>query len=177
MSVRNKILFLGFLCSCIGIILASITRGWIIIQLPTRLTVKATMTEQNHECSLWLLTPQGWHNEKELCLLTDDTATSLTHLVKAWATLMYEEKRTLRPLQLASVLIDQQNCAHFSFEQTPFTNEQSIRDRWFLVESLLRTIRENVPTITSVMLLVGHKPLVDRCLDFSKSWPIQGFFS
>jgi hypothetical protein len=72
-------------------------------------------------------------------------------------------------------LVADEHIAYVSFEQTPFSPEQSTKSRWLFVESLLRTIKDNLPQITSVMLLVHDKPLLDRCLDFSKPWPIQGF--
>lgn len=163
-------------CTILGLVVASLMRGWIIIQLPTRFTSQqAAATAEQRTCALWLSTAQGWHKEEESCVWPHDTAAALQNLMSSWVTLVNEEKIVTQPLQLASVLVSDEHIAYVSFEQTPFSPEQSTKSRWLFVESLLRTIKENLPQITSVMLLVKHKPLVDRCLDVAKPWPIQGF--
>ena len=43
------------------------------------------------------------------------------------------------------------------------------------IEGILKTIRENNNAIQTVRFLVHHQPLRDTQLDFSFSWPVQGF--
>jgi len=163
-------------CIILGLFVASLMRGWIIIQLPTRFTnQQITATTEQRACTLWLSTAHGWHKEEQLCVLPEDITSALHTLMSSWIVLANEEKITAQPLLITSVLVGDEHIAYLSFEQTPFDKEQSTNSRWLFVESLLRTIKENLPQLTSVMLLVHHKPLVDRCLDFAKPWPIQGF--
>lgn len=160
----------------LGLLVASLMRGWIIIQLPTRFSgQQTTATAEQRICTLWLHSAQGWHKEEQSCVFPHDTAAALQNLMGTWVSLVNEERISAQPLQLTSALVGDEHIAYVSFEQTPFSLEQSTQSRWLFVESLLRTVRENLPQITSVMLLVHHKPLIDRCLDFSKPWPIQGF--
>lgn len=163
-------------CIILGLVAASLMRGWIIIQVPLSFSSQQTrVPAEQRTCSLWLYKDANWHTDKESCLFPDDTASALKNLISSWVTLVNEEKVTPHPLKLTSALVSDEHIAYLSFEQSPFSAEQSTYDRWLFVESLLRTIKDNVPQITSVMLLVNHKPLADRCLDLSTSWPIQGF--
>lgn len=167
---------LGIVCCFIGIFIAGMMRGWIIIQLPTSLTKhQQTTSIEERSCSFWLSTAQGFRNEKETCLWPHDTAAALQSLVTVWTNLTNEDAPGGKTLHLQTALMSDGHTAYLSFEQSLFDSEQSTHARWHKVESLLRTIRENMPEITSVMFLVNHKPLIDRCLDFSRPWPIQGF--
>jgi hypothetical protein len=175
-NISTSLIKIAVACTILGLLVASLMRGWIIIQLPTRFSSQqTTATAEQRICTLWLHSAQGWHKEEQSCVFPHDTAAALHNLMSCWVTLVNEEKISAKPLELTSALISNEHIAYVSFEQTPFSLEQSTKSRWLFVESLLRTIKDNLPQITSVMLLVHHKPLIDRCLDFSKPWPIQGF--
>lgn len=174
-NIFNPLIKIALVCVILGLLVASLTRGWIIIQLPTRFTnPQSKALAEQHSCTFWLHTAHGWHKEEQACVWPHDTTAALQSLMQSWVTLSNEEKNA-KPLNLISTLVSDEHIAYISFEQSPFSSEQSTHSRWLFVESILRTVRENIPQITSVMLLVNHKQIIDRCLDFSKPWPTQGF--
>lgn len=175
-NTSSSLVKIAVACIILGLVAASLMRGWIIIQLPLSFASQQTIaTAEQRTCSLWFYKDATWHTDKESCIWPAATAPALQNLINSWVTLINEEKITAHPLKLTSALVSDEHIAYLSFEQSPFSPEQSTYDRWLFVESLLRTIKDNLPQLTSIMLLVNHKPLADRCLDLSTSWPTQGF--
>jgi len=171
----TSLALVSVICLLAGLFIAGIIRGWIIIQLPTQLTYNQAATAEQRACTLWLHKDANWHQEQVLCVAPHETTAALQQLISSWVSLVNEEKILTQELQLTSALLGDEHVAYLSFEQSPFSREESTHARWLFIESLLRTIRDNLPQLTSVMLLVNHKPLVDRHLDFSKPWPTRGF--
>ena len=62
-----------------------------------------------------------------------------------------------------------------SFDQIPFLRDWSIFNKLSFVESLLKTIYKANLGIQKITFLVDHQVMEDDHLDFSKSWPVDGF--
>lgn len=114
--------------------------------------------------------------EKELLHATDNNLATIQTIVTAWLTFLDDEEHWPKRLSLQNVLLDLSGTnASLSFDQKPFSSEQSMQIKLHWVESLLKTVRDAGLPITSVRLFVHNKPLDDQHLDFSHPWPITGY--
>jgi hypothetical protein len=170
----KRIITLISVCALVGFLCAGLKRGWIIVQLPSRIQVTAEATADEKRCTLWFFGPQGLRSETTSCVWPHDTALAVEHLVNAWLGVIVEEGILTTPLQ-ATVLMSTDKTAYVSFDHSPFNREDSLRTQWLFVEGLLKTIREATPEVHQVQLLVNHKQLHSRHLDFEHSWPVNGF--
>jgi N-acetylmuramoyl-L-alanine amidase len=62
-----------------------------------------------------------------------------------------------------------------SLSDSPFNPEASAAAKWHLLEGLLQTLHEQIPSIQNVIFLANHQPLMDQHLDFTNPWPVTGF--
>jgi len=62
------------------------------------------------------------------------------------------------------------------FDRNPFSKTMPTRQKLLIIESILKTIRENGIKAPKIRFLVNNQTLVDPHLDFSISWPLEGFF-
>jgi hypothetical protein len=108
-----------------------------------------------------------WQNDRE-----KDLSTIIQQVLLA----MIDEKVTDDKISLQSAQFSPSgNELYLSFDKPLFNNKFSIHDKIMIVESLLKTIRENTNFKGVVHLLVNHQPLVDDHLDCSTTISIEGF--
>jgi hypothetical protein len=101
----------------------------------------------------------------------------MQYLINAWLTLLDEENVMSKKVTLQSALMSAHGHLYVSFDRNPFDENSPTYDTWMWIEGLLKTIRENEPSIQSVHFLVHHHPMEDNHLDFSNPWPITGFLN
>jgi len=77
-------------------------------------------------------------------------------------------------LQNVLISIDETEV-YISFDRNLLNEENSTKEKLMLIESLLKTLRDNEITVQQVHLLVHHQEMLDSHLDFSHAWPIIGF--
>ena len=165
-------------CFSIGILLLAYHHTILIIRWPwhqyTQPITQHHATKKQivlHYCHHY-----AWHTEKNVLIMSDDRAQAFTYLINTWLTLLNEEKIMNKKIELqTAVLSPTKHELFISFDRTPFTSEQTIHEKWMWIEGLLKTIKGYDTTIGYVHLLVRHKSLHDKHLDFSNAWPINGF--
>ncbi len=116
-----------------------------------------------------------WKTEKQELLWSDSAEKNILQLLNAWFTLLDEEHVTPKKTMVQSALISTADCVYLSFDHNLFAKEETIFKKWMLIEGLLKTLHANDITVSHVQFLVQHQQLHDPHLDFSFSWPIQGF--
>ena len=109
-------------------------------------------------------------------VLQKNKGENIKRLTSMWLDLLFDEKILDCMIVVEAVLETESGQDVFiSFDRSPFSSSWSSFKKWMLIESLLKTIREFITEISTVTFLVKHKPMIDDHLDFSFSWPIEGF--
>jgi len=163
-------------CFTLGLILFALQQKWIIINLPIhekKLMVATTTHKKN--CKLFYFHNGAWHTETSMLIWSENAADNLTLLVNQWLSLATEEKIIKKKTVLESACVSEQHELLLSFDRSFLYKEASTYEKLMVVESLLKTIKENEPAIKKVRILVHHQPLADYHLNFTNPWPIEGF--
>ncbi len=107
---------------------------------------------------------------------TSDTALNAACIMAHWLNLLDEEDILQKPIDVQSATISEHKQELFmSLNRSPLESESSTYDKYQLIESFLQTLIAARIPIQNVRFLVDHLPLQDTHLDFSQSWPLQGF--
>lgn len=167
----------GFLI--IGMLFYSWYNELVILRIPSKTSVAAIqkdLTVRKNTKLSYAYQGKFKSEEKELLHTANNPIKTLNSIITAWLTLLDEEELWPKKIALQSVLIDASGGDIFlSFDQSPFSPDQSTLTKLMWVEGLLKTIRESSLGIKAVRLLVQNKPLQDSQLDFTHSWPITGY--
>lgn len=172
--------FLCIITTFIGMFFFALKHEFILIRLPgshNGLAPNALVTNNKKTVILFAKTGDTWHTEQQELIWTNDVAENMRLLTMNW--LMFNQEE-----HLAEKNVTVQSCAlstseqeiYISFDRNPLPKEQPIIVKWLLIESLLKTIRENKIPLVSVHFLINHQPLQDPHLSFDLPWPINGFF-
>lgn len=174
-------LWLSFFSSLAALLLFAFMQEWIIIRLPGTHHIAKEHTQvlmSKKRATIYYFHHDTWHHETTDVLWSESIPHTLTYLIGAWITILYDEKIITKQVSVQSVLYNEQGkVAYISFDRSPFIKQASLHQKLFIIESLLKTIRENEIAIASVIFLVHHQPLADAHLDMSAPWQIQGFTS
>jgi N-acetylmuramoyl-L-alanine amidase len=179
MSPKHTV-FLSSVSLAIGILFFCLYNNWVIVTLSAPGFIKrqpiAIPNTPKRIFSLWY-----WHNhqlkqEKKEILWSDNVLANCSRIMKAWLSILDEEEVTSKPCSCNAVAFSPyQQELLVSLDQGLFSLESSTYDKLMLIESLLKTLRAAHISSGSVRFLVHHEPLDDPHLDFSFSWPLDGF--
>lgn len=164
----------------IGILFFCYQESWLIIISPFNAQSQQNRS-QEHNTTYKTITLYGWQNnayktESTEIIYSDHTAQNLKLLLNSWLIFLEDEQITDKQTQVMSVALSHTKSEAFiSLNQPPFDQAWSTYRKLMWIESMLKTIRENKISITSVRLLVHHQPLQDDHLNFDISWPLTGF--
>jgi len=178
----NKIILLMLIgiTVIVGIIYVGINDQWIIIRNPFIETHKPALQKKPAKCQtiLYYWHNNSWQQEQTSALYSENQSNNITQLINAWLSLIENEQIIGKKVILESAFVAQSGQELFlSFSRNLFDKDESLFSKWMRVEGILKTIRENNKNqFRSVRFLVHHQPLRDTQLDFSFSWPIQGFY-
>ena len=128
--------------------------------------------------NLYYWVHERWNKEAINLIWSDNIAQDVSSLIKSWLILIEEEKLIDKKITLISCLVGQNNNeVYLTFDRNLIDNEQSTISKLMLIESLLKTIRENIGQVNKVRLLKHHQAICDNHLDLYHSWPIEGFLN
>lgn len=171
----------SIICFCtliIGFILFAIQKEYIIFNFgPKIIPYTITHTSQKKSIPLVYWHNNEWRTEQVPLLISQESPChTLQQIVSQWLQLMHEEQiiSTKTTLQSALLNYDQQEL-FISFDRIPWNKESSTYEKWMFLEGLLKTIKINNAAIKKIRFLLDHAPLDDTYLDFTNSWPIDGF--
>jgi hypothetical protein len=173
-----KIIFISFLALFVGIIYFAFNKEWIIFRrsLTNNQFQPSRTKNTKKECTLTYWNNNEWHHEKIIVLWSDNQANNCKQLINELLLLWDEEHLLNKKITLESALISASGQELFlSFSRNLFDKEEPLFIKWMRIESILKTISNQHTLIQQVRFLVQHQPLRDTQLDFSQSWPIQGF--
>ena len=176
---RNTIIIISLSSFLVGMLFLAIQQQWILFQSPRTFAhiqkmICQQMTKKN--TSITILKNGSFYREQRFILWSVLLDEQIEQLVNAWLALLDEESLEVKKMNLQAVWVDSNGQqATISFDRSPFNKQWPIIKKWYLVESLFKTLKDNSILIGSIQLLVDHKQLVDAHLDFSKPWPLEGF--
>lgn len=120
---------------------------------------------------------QTWHKDQVQILLSENYAQNAQLIIGCWLENALEEGLLKKKTLLQQALLTQNQELILSFDRTLFNKESSTFDKWMIIEGILKSLKESTSSIKKVRFLVNHQPLIDPHLDFSNSWPIEGFLN
>jgi len=178
-------IFLSILLFIFGFLFFAFYNNWIVLFLPSynvaTLGKSKNFAQERVDVDLHYWNNKQWNKEKvNLLWCQENNADNIKYLINGLLNLLEEEKVAKdRVGVLQNVLISSSGQqAYLSFDRNPFAQDKnSTHDKLMLIESILKTIRENNIKIQGVYFLVNHHVMQDYHLDFSKPWPINGFLS
>lgn len=192
----NKLYYLliVFLFLIFGATFFAIQNDYIIFRFPKKnITIELNnnlSTKKTIKIFYWNNTK--WINENVDILISGKLDEDISKIINAWLNLL-DEERIIEKISLQTALIsDFSNELFLSFDRNIINEEHSTYQKLMLIESLLKTLRNNVISITptnidntqelektgkisKINFLVHHKTMQDPHLDFSNPWPIEGY--
>jgi len=167
-------------CLILGIMLFLIQQNWILLHW--RFTSSSALPAIKKEAiirktiHLYFLKNEKFNTEETTILWDNNNMThNLKQVVLHWLSCNQEEKNISPSTVFENVIITNTGEAYLSFNQTLLSKEWSIHKKWYLIESLFKTILKADIQISSVIFLVNQEPMDDDHLDFSQPLPVNGF--
>ncbi|HEV2916495.1 MAG TPA: hypothetical protein VGW78_02005 [Candidatus Babeliales bacterium] len=161
----------------VGVGIFCISHELIVIYIPKYSLSTYNKSTPTRTMKLYYWQEGIWHEQVIDSLAFSDIQEYITTLLSAWLVMMHEEQLFPYPIGLQSVLCSVHgDTVYLSFNGTFIQRNKSTYHNLMLVESLLRTLRENnIDAIRYCRFLVNHTPMIDTYFDFSQPWPIEGF--
>lgn len=153
---------------------------WVIVRNPWE-SPQSMHTQNFHPrkkaVSLFFWRHDRWHTETVTLSLTDDVQEQIMALVQAWLHEAIQLNLIKTPCTLEAALFDARTqCIYLSFSASPFDPQKSTYTTVTVIESLMKTIEDNIPNIVkSVQFLVHHVPLEHPHLACTRPLSISGF--
>lgn len=179
--MKNKKLIIAIIAAfSAGVLWFAFTQEWLIINLPFgRGATSAPITTaiSTRKKVAVYLPKQGKLQREEREVLWSENASSNSHyLVAAWLGMLEDELALTKKTSLQTAVIAHEGRELLvSFDRAPVNKNGSTAEKLLLIESLLKSIRSALPSVTTVLFLVDHKAMHDANLDFSRPWPVAGF--
>ncbi len=162
-----------------GILFFCVYQEWLIVSwhVPKNSFITSeqkTLERKTIKLTVWK--QENWYQEESIVVWETNQKAQLKTLIAEWLTLAYEEKILEKKITIENVLLSPSgNDSYISFSDTLFEKKWSTYKKLHLIESLLKSIRENNIKIQKIFFLMKDQPLIDVDLDFSQAWPISGF--
>lgn len=174
---RSTVFSIGAFALILGILLCAIQYEWIVIRFYQQVSspdIAARHTRKKVNIYYWH--NQQWHKEAQEIIWSTHLEKRLETLVSSWLSLIDAERLIPKKVLVqTAMLAPNKQDAFISLDRSPFAKSWSIQKKLQLIESMLKTVRENNSTIMSIQFLIDHQPMSDPHLDFSRPWPISGF--
>ncbi len=121
---------------------------------------------------------EKWNYENVEIISSNNLNENIKQIVSSWLNLLEEEKILNHKISLQSILsgVDDKEIL-LSFDRILLNDDHSTYDKLLLIESLIKTLRENELKISKIKFLNHHQEIDDTHLNFKNSWPIQGFIN
>ena len=161
----------------IGVIFFALQKEWLILQWPVKIELTTHIQCYKKGCKLFYWNQDSLQQERIELIWSQQEQANIHYLVNALLIFLYDEDLLQKKVQAETTIISPSGAELLiSFDRNPFIKQQSIKEKLVLIDALLKTIQAHAST-NMVRFLVRHKPLHDPHLDFSYSWPIEGFLS
>ena len=183
MSKSKMLLLYLLLCIC-SVITSSflyfVGKEWIIIRWPSYITeplnddIHQEAIKKKVRLSFWQ--HARWNHETIDIAWSQNTSQAMQYIIRSLLTLLEEEQVLEKKISLQSVAPSSSgNDVYISFDRKPFNEEAPMFEKLMIIESIVKTMRENGISTPNIYFLVHHQSIKDLHLDFSHPWPLEGF--
>jgi hypothetical protein len=178
MNPRLTLIVITIFAGIIGCILYAINHQWIIIQYKQSTITSSPSPKTKKERTFYYWHNNRWHTETQELIWSAQLHDNIEILVANWLSLLDAEQIIPKKVTVQSIALSPtQQELYISFDRNLMPKEWSIRQKWMLIEGLLKTFRNNDIPLNTIHFFVHHQPMIDAHLDFSCSWPLSGFAS
>lgn len=175
----RKIIYLALSFASIvgGVLFYAITHNIIIIRYPPQSPIKNSRSSLDKELMrfTYFKGTTCAYEWRHIIQDDEDIVTAQRIITAYWAVI---EDNGLLParIQVQSTTTDRTGKILLcSLSDNPCSVEASTLTAWLLIEGLILTLRELMPQFQKILFLVNHELLTHPTLDFSRTWPIEGF--
>lgn len=172
---KNYIIF-SFFSLLSGIIFFAFQKEYLILNVrkATINNEQVTANKKNIKLFYWKL--NDWQFEQIPLLIDNKADLSVQHILNHWLQLLHDEKIIKKKIIIEAIMISyDQKELFISFDHLIWGKENSLFEKWMLVEGILKTVQQTDISVQKVRFLKKHKPINDHHLDFTRAWPIRGF--
>jgi hypothetical protein len=179
MMQYKKIVTLSVLATIGGIIWYGYFNEWIILRDPWETPGTTMPNQQLHkkEIQLSFWRHHTWHNEYCTTRLGESLQEQVLAILQTWFHEAVQLGFVPTSCALEAALYDARtSCLYLSCTSSPLDIQKSTYENLMVLESLLKTLRENIPHhIQLVQLLVKHIPLEHPHIICTKPMAVSGF--
>lgn len=163
---------IGIVCGgSAGLIWFALQSNLIIIRWPQKPTLAASLNA-TREIPLWYYKYNQWIARAETVIWPTHPQNQLEIVTQSWLHQLSDESLIKMVSLQATLLSRDQKTVYLSFTKSPFNKQQSIDSKLKIIEGLSKTLKEALPSVQGIQLLVNHKPLQDPHLDFLQPWSL-----
>jgi hypothetical protein len=167
------------LCFCGGILFYFVSHQYVIIFKKTG-SLQTCIVQNSDQSSkktifLWALTSQGWRQEKESVIWTQDESECLHTVIAHFLRWYHDEIADIKQARLVSVALTLSKELIISCDRVPFVKNSSLAYKLFFIESLLKTIHENCPSPHSLLFLVNNTLYHDPHIELNRPWRVTDY--
>lgn len=180
--MKNLTASIAIICLfIIGLLFHAYQKEWFIILLPYQMKENLLTTTNTHftqkNISLFFWKHSQWHKEEMLVVWSSEVADNVKTIINTWIILLEDEKLIETDIQVVSAFVTMHKELFLSFNKNIYYEQDATYHKCMIIESLLKTLRENDLSIQSVRFLIHHQPMIDDHLNFMISWPINGYIT
>lgn len=175
-----KYLLLYLFTFIFGVLFFAYQNEWLIIATRFPVTKNNKQEEYKELLQKKIIKLFCWQNNKYKSedteiMISENIAENIKKIITCWLNLLEEEK-ILDKVTLQSTLMTKSTQeVYLSFDGPILNPENSTYEKLMLIESLLKTLKENDIINLKIYFLIHHQEMVDNHLDFLNPWPINGF--
>lgn len=179
MTTKTTRLISGtILCLIVGLGYYAWQQEWFIFNYPCTVTYGNKNTQlSNKQAHIWYKDQGQWKRETTNVLWSNIRASENAYrLAQRTLGTMHENRLLKKKVSVIRALGDYTGTELLVFfDHTPFHESSSVQEKIAIIDSILKTLRENDSPFSTVRFFVGTKSLEDEHLDFAHAWPMSGF--
>jgi hypothetical protein len=172
------ILLLSWCACALGALFFAWHQKYILIIVPSREfnASHEQVASKKQQVTMWYYKEHRMAHETIDMVWPHDTVAQVTTLVTTWLTLLHEHEIVTKKIACEAVASTESGMELIiSCDRNLFEKQMSTETKLMIVESLLKTLREQDIKVQQIRFLVNHKPMLDTHLDFSHPWPLSGY--
>lgn len=177
---KRSVLILCLMGLASGVVFFLIQRNLLLIHF-TLNPFQKSLPSADHDATVSVQTKiyfwknESWHHEDTAIIFKKNNQHyNFEQLLRQWIKILQQESLLSPHITLESVALSTPGSDAFvSFDRSLFSSDQSIRQKWLIIESLFKTLHRAHINIQTIMLLVHDNAMDDDHLDFSMPLVVQ----
>lgn len=172
--MKKKLLIISFI---FGLLFFCMYKEWIIIYWNNPFLKTTHIFHEKKTIEMTIYKNNELLKKNATIIYEQNKIEKLKSIINAWLLYAYDQQLIFKKIKLEKVMVSESDECFLSFSETIFDEASTAKEQLYLIESLLKTVRDNKITFKNSMFLVGYEPLHSEYLDFSLPWPQEGFIN